>query len=185
MSFDTVDLESLRLSQNFGDLAGVKKALLTIPLRKPHKHEFFRTHPTWSFPAPCLKMQGDRKDELFLVRADIVPALPDDVTPIMFTATMTRQDTFLLWPLRLPSPDGRQDEWSRTALEASVMAKDHWIRLAAKMSLGAYEVFEAVGTFPEPVWPDLTWEEILRRAFRDHVIEDLDHPALRRLRGEL
>jgi hypothetical protein len=185
MSFDAIDLESLRLSQNFGDLAGVKKALLTIPLRKPHKHEFFRTRPTWSFDAPCLKMRGDKKDELFLVSAEILPALPDDVTPIQFTATMTRQDVFLLWPLRLPGRDGRQDQWSQSAFEAATMAGDKWIRMAAKMSLGAYEIFEAVGAFPEPIWPALEWTEILKRAFRDHIIEKLDHPALRELRGEL
>ena len=65
------------------------------------------------------------------------------------------------------------------------MARTHWIRMAAKMSLGAYEVFTAVGTFPEPTWPELAWKDILQIAFRDHVIEDTTHPAVRRLRGEI
>jgi hypothetical protein len=185
MSVDPLDLESLRLPQNFSALAGVKKALLTVPLRKPHKHEFFRTHPEWTFPAPVLKMQGDRRDDLFLVAAPIVPVLPDDVTPMMFAATITRQDTFILWPVRLPGPDGRQDEWSRTALEAMTLARTRWVRMAAKQSLGAYEVYEPISTFPEPVWPQLEFSAILQIAFRDHVIEDVGHPALRRLRGEL
>jgi hypothetical protein len=130
-------------------------------------------------------MQGDRKDDLFLVTASVVPAVPDEVVPMMFTATITRQETFLLWPVRLPGPDGRHDEWSRTALEAATMARTQWIRMVAKQNLGAYEVYEPLGVFPEPTWPDLEWNAILQIAFRDHVIEDADHPALRRLRGEI
>jgi hypothetical protein len=52
------------------------------------------------------------------------------------------------------------------------------------MSLGAYEIFEAMGKLPEPEWPDLTFEQILEIAFRDRFISDLNHPVLRRLRGE-
>jgi hypothetical protein len=130
-------------------------------------------------------MQGDRRDDLFLVAAPLVPQLSDDVTPTMFFATITRQDTFLLWPVRLPGADGRQDEWSRTALLAATRARDTWVRVVAKQALGAYEVFEPVGTFGEPTWPELSWNEILQLAFRDHVIEDANHPALQRLRGEI
>jgi hypothetical protein len=102
-----------------------------------------------------------------------------------FVATITRQDTFLLFPVRLPAADGRQDDWSRSAMEAVARARTHWIRMAAKRSLNAYELFEAVGTFPDPVWPELAWTEILQLAFRDHVIQDFDHPILRQLRGEV
>jgi hypothetical protein len=184
---DQFDLASLRLPQNFGELGGVKRALLSVPLRKPHKHEFFRTHPdpSWCFPAPVLKMRGERRDDLFLIHADLVSAIPDDITPMMFMPTMTRQDVFLLWPLRLPAPDGRQDEWLRTALAAAEMARTSWLRMAAKQALGAYEVFQPTGTFADPVWPSLPFEEICRLAFKDHVIADLDHPALQRLRGDV
>ena len=33
------ELEKLRLSQNFSDMVGVKKALLTIPVRKPSRQD--------------------------------------------------------------------------------------------------------------------------------------------------
>ena len=185
MTFEQLNLEQFRLPQNFDTLVSVKKALLSVPLRKPNRFEFFRTHPDWSFPAPVLKMPGDKKDDLFIIAAPLVPLLGDNITPMMFVATITRQDVFTLWPLRLPGADGRVDEWSRTAMEAATMAKTGWIRMAAKQSLGSYEVFEPAGEFPDPVWPDLEWHAILQIAFKDHVVEDIDHPALRRLRGEL
>ena len=52
------------------------------------------------------------------------------------------------------------------------------------MALGAYDVTVATGRVVEPDWPDLTFQEIIKIAFRDRVITDWDHPVLRRLRGE-
>ena len=37
--------ENLRISQDFGESLGVKKELLTIPVRKPSKEWWVRTHP--------------------------------------------------------------------------------------------------------------------------------------------
>jgi hypothetical protein len=44
----------------------------------------------------------------------------------------------------------------------------------------------ALAQLAEPVWPDLPpFGEILRIAFRDRRIDSLEHPILRRLRGEV
>ena len=51
------------------------------------------------------------------------------------------------------------------------------------MSLGAYEIFEASGDLPEPVWPDYSFEEILKIAFRERIVDRPDHPLVQRLRG--
>ena len=59
------------------------------------------------------------------------------------------------------------------------------MRVVANLSLGAYDVFGATGQLGEPEWPDLPFRELLRIAFKDRFISDLDHPALRRLRGEV
>jgi hypothetical protein len=51
------------------------------------------------------------------------------------------------------------------------------------MSLGAYEMFEAEGVMADPKWPDLPFMELLRIAFRDRMIDRVDHPVIKRLRG--
>jgi hypothetical protein len=51
------------------------------------------------------------------------------------------------------------------------------------MDLGAYEIFEAAGSIPDPAWPDLSFNEIYRIAFKDKIIRDPDHPIVKRLRG--
>ncbi len=65
------------------------------------------------------------------------------------------------------------------------MAKEHWVRVQSNMSLGAYDIFQAGGNIPGPEWPEVTMEEILQIAFRGRYIDSLDHPAIRRLRGEV
>ena len=40
-----------------------------------------------------------------------------------------------------------------------------------------------VETSREPVWPDISFEEILKIAFRDRYVDDVDHPLLQKLRG--
>jgi hypothetical protein len=66
------------------------------------------------------------------------------------------------------------------------MAVKGWIRITANMSLGAYEIFEATSKqIPDPQWPELAFQQILRVAFKDRFITALDHPVLRRLRGEV
>jgi hypothetical protein len=58
-----------------------------------------------------------------------------------------------------------------------------WVRITANMALGAYEIAEATGDLPDPTWPDLPFEEILKIAFRNHIVDRHDHPVVQRLRG--
>ena len=58
-----------------------------------------------------------------------------------------------------------------------------WVRVKSNMGLGAYEIFEAEGSIPDPIWPELSFDAILRIAFKDRMIRSLDHPVVKRLRG--
>jgi hypothetical protein len=80
-------------------------------------------------------------------------------------------------------PDGKVIEWHRTAQEAAEVATRRWIRVVSNMSVRAYDVFEAGGTIPDPEWPDLTFAELLRIAFRDKYVDSAEHPLIKRLRG--
>lgn len=53
------------------------------------------------------------------------------------------------------------------------------------MSLGAYEIYQATGDFPEPTWPEATFQEILEIAFKGKFIRSMDHPVVKRLRGAI
>ena len=51
------------------------------------------------------------------------------------------------------------------------------------MNLGAYEIFEEAATLDEPAWPELSYWDLIKIAFKDHLITDLDHAVIKRLRG--
>ena len=180
-----VDLSSLRLSQDFASSVGVKKAILTVPVRNPSKQSFVRVRAgvEWCFETAIMNHKEER--EMFLVDRSLVDALSAELSPRALRLGIDTLGNLFIWPLRLPSADGRFDEWGRTALEAASLAEKSWIRVMANTQLGAFEVYEARGSLAEPAWPDLTMDQLLRVAFKDRFINSADHPIVRRLRGEL
>ena len=175
------------MSQDFAATLGVKRALLTVPCRKPSREWFVQVHPDedMRIQTAVLELKEDR--ETYLVDPKLWPELATTESTFgpraIFTA-MNRQRVLFLWPIRLPGTDGKIDDWSRSALEAAQLATGKWVRIAANMSLNAYDVYEATAKLPDPEWPDKPLAELLRIAFKDRHITSLDHPVLARLRGE-
>ena len=183
---DPFDPARLRLSQDFAASLGVKKALLTVPVRKPAKEWWIQVHPNpaYRIQTAVLELKEDR--EVYLVDPELWSELATESTfspRALFTA-ITRQNVLFLWPIRLPGPDGKTDEWSRSALEAATRAGGNWVRVQANMYLGAYEVQETIADIAAPQWPETSFRNLLEVAFRDRRIDDRNHPVLRRLRGE-
>lgn len=184
---DPFDVESLRLPQDFESAVGVKKLVKTVPVKKPSKEWFVRTHPdpAYRLQTAVLELKEDR--EVYLVAPNLWPELASEPTfsPRLLIFSITRHGNVpFIWPIRLPGSNGRIDDWSRSALEAADEAKTRWVRITANFDLQAYDVTVASGQVANPSWPDLTFQEILDVAFRDKRISDWNHPILRRLRGE-
>ena len=57
-----IDLEKVRLSQDFAALTRTEKLLVHVPVRKPAKHQFFRVHPGEDYRLECfiVEIDGDR-----------------------------------------------------------------------------------------------------------------------------
>ena len=82
--------------------------------------------------------------------------------------------------------DGGIETRSASAHEAARRAEDSWIRVVSNRAINGYDVYEAASALGEPEWPEgVTFEMVLRIAFRERFITSLDHPILRKLRGEL
>src|SRR5215510_9319735 len=100
----------------------------------------------------------------------------------LFTG-MTRQGVLFIWPVKLPASDGKCNPRHQSAAIAAESAMKQWIRMTANMHLGAYETSKATGNWPEPEWPELSFQEILEIAFRGRIVDTPDHPLIRRLKG--
>ncbi|HIG66207.1 MAG TPA: hypothetical protein EYQ43_11810 [Methyloprofundus sp.] len=184
LSNNPFDPQKLRLSQNYGASAGVKKLITTIPVRKPGKQDFVRVHPDPAYSIETAVLEFKEEGETFLVAPELWDALPGELTSKALLPTINRQKVISLWPIRLPGEDGRIDAWNQSAMDAAMLAQKHWVRVSANMGLGAYDVYEATGEIPEPQWPELDLGQLLEIAFKGKFITDLNHPAIKRLRGE-
>jgi len=175
--------ENLRLDQSFAEIAGVKKLLTTIPVRKPGRQTFFRTHPDAEYRAqfPIVDFKDDQEE--YIVSRTMVPELADELVVKTLVTAITKQGTLFLLPLRMPGPDGRDMGWWRSLREHADHAKTSWIRVVANRDLGAYDCLQATGQLPEPEWPEMPFWDLIKIAFRDHLIDTPDHPAVKRLRG--
>ena len=183
VSNEDFSLANLRMKQNFGDLAGAKKLLNTVPVRKPHKQTFVRVSPNPDNVIKTMLLELD--NETYLVAQDLWADLSEELVPKALFLTITRQKVLQLWPVRLPSDDARTDVWSISSIQAVEAAQNRWVRVRSNMDLGAYEVIEATGAIPEPDWPDTPFEEIVRIAFKGRYITSLDHTAIRQLKGQI
>lgn len=180
------DLSKLRLSQNYAAAAGtIIKHTTTIPVRKPTSQTFNSVHPLDSYKLETMVMEIKEDRETYLVDPALWHELARELTPKALFLAIDRQKNPFIWPIRLPGEDGRIDNWNASSLEAAVMGRKNWIRVAANMALGAYDIYQATGDLPDPEWPDMDFTKILEIAFKGRYITDLDHPALRRLRGEV
>jgi hypothetical protein len=180
---DPFDPANLRLDQSFTETVGVKKLRLTVPVRKPSPQDFVRVHPSPDYREnfPIIELKDEREE--YIVTSALVPELSNEfVTKTLFTA-INRQGTLFFWPVRLPPPDGKQLEWWRSAREAAELAMSNWVRVKANMNLGAYDIFKAESVISDPEWPEEGFWDLIRLAFRDHLITSLDHPVIKRLRG--
>lgn len=180
-----LDLAAISLPQNYGAIAGVKKILTTVPVRKPGNQTFFRVHSgeDWHLQAAILQLKDD--SDCFLVMPDLLYEIGQEVKPKLLYTAISRDGNPFLWPVNLPGEDGRLDTWSQSAHAAAQIAEKSWIRLVSNRGFGAYEVMQATGSLEDPEWPELDFQALVNLAFKDKVIATLDHPVLRRLRGEL
>jgi hypothetical protein len=179
------DPKRLRVAADMGAARGVKKALTTVKVKKPEKSWWVRTHPdvdNYWLTTRVITLSDKR--ETYLVAPELhaeLVAEPTCTTQLLITS-INRQGDVFLWPIRPSTGTGRADDWNRSAKDAADMAAASWVRVAANMTLGAYDVFLATNVLDDPEWPDKSLEDLLRIAFRDFTIDTLDHPVLVALR---
>ena len=177
-------LEHLRLSQNFSQLAPIEKKITTISVTKPNKQKFIRVHPDESWQLHTMVLELKETRETYLVDPSLWPELRLEIAPKRLFTAIYRENNVFIWPIRLPDADGQLDPWSESALEAVPLAIEHWIRVVSNSAQSVYEVHVAKAELPEPQWPDITFEQLIKIAFKDRFITSLDHPVLKKLRGE-
>ena len=124
------------------------------------------------------------ENEVYAVIPDVAWAIPGETRPVTLTTSINRQGNIFLWPVPLPSTDGRTLAWHITARAAAERAEEKWVRVVANMAAAAYDVWTAEANIADPAWTDHTFQKLLEIAFGNgRLIDREDHPVLQQLLG--
>ncbi len=181
------DASRFQLNQSFE--LGVKR-VYGASCRKPPRQEFIRTHPNpkMTFTAAIITLK-EEMGETFLVDPPLLAEMQGEVKASMLVTTITRAGDLFLWPIAAPTDSNRSSRrWSQSSCDAAEAAKSAWVRVYANTGQGCYEWMIAgdSAAIGEPAWPEgLTIEKMLELCFRDNLITTLDHPVVKKLRGQL
>jgi hypothetical protein len=181
---DPFDPDALRLDPA-EELVGIRKVLASVPVRRPKRQEFVRVHPSADYRLDVAILDLEEDGESFMVSPDLREELADELKRVTLFTAANRAGGIFLWPVRLPDATGRRNSWAESSRSGAELAMKAWTRLSSNRQAGQYDLAVASASLPEPEWPDLQFKEILRLAFRDAMITSIDHPAIRRLRGQM
>lgn len=177
------DPAALRLKSSFSGSVAVKKLLTRVPVKKPDKQTWFRVHPNPDFRLDMGVIQLKDEGETYAVIPDLQDEFADLMVPVTVYTYVTRQGATFLWPVRLPGEDGKtHDAWT-SSHGAAERATESWTRMQWSPQVGAYDISVATGIVAEPVWPDVSFGELLRIGFQGKLIDKADHLLIQKLRG--
>ncbi len=178
------NLEALKLDQNFESIIDAQQVLTAVKVRKPNNQEWFRVHPNkdWRLQTALLRLKQEGED--YLVLPNLWAAVWDEIQPVMLFTAMNRHGEVFIWPVRLPKGDGRTDPFMESDMVVAKEAERKWTRRQWVPENRTHKVLVANSLTEEPVWPEITFQELIKKAFKDKYIRELDHPVLKRLRGD-
>lgn len=179
------DIENLRLSQDYTNHFGVKRKITNVSLRKPRKDEFFRVHDQieWQFQTFMLELKSE--GENYILSPSTAHILPDLAKPVTLFSAIDRQGNFFIIPLPIPISDGRRNSWHESLHIVVLAAQKNWVRCAANIANGGYDLYVAENIYEEPNWPEVGFAELLEIACRNRLIKDDQHPVIKQMLGYL
>ena len=181
-----LDPESLRIDPVQDIELGAKKLVTSVDVRKPSPQDFFRTHPgaDYRMLVAIVDLKGTR--EIYAVTPAVANLVPDEIKRVELRLYITRAGVIALWPVAVPTSDGRENAWHVSARFAAEAAETRWVRLKSNTPAGRYDVLAAPAGLPDPIWPEIEFAELLRLAFGGgKLIDSLDHPVIKSLKGQI
>jgi hypothetical protein len=124
--------------------------------------------------------KGAHEGETYLVAPNMRSILFQHISYASLFFLMTAEGAPLIAPIRIPG-DGEKEHTAHSSFrQIAVCAEKEWVLAIYNKATGSYE--KGTGAdFDPPVWPDLTLEQILEKAFRDYHIKDTTHPVVKSL----
>ena len=179
------DILGMRLPDAETGAVSGKVLRAEVKVEKPHKDEFFRVNPDPAYMGAFGLLELPSFGETYLVsRGEAMDWLVETKENCFFKATICVAVTFhgvpYLWPLKVGD-----NRWHTSAREIAEMAKSKWVMLQSDRNAGYYLAREASDQSKVPTWPEESFADLILKGFRNRVITNMNHDAIKKLRGEL
>jgi hypothetical protein len=183
---DLFSPENMRIDPSYLLQGAVKTHLLHVPVKRPSKQDFIRVHPSEDYRATAALIELDEE----IVSYWVLPRLLAEIDPNSYKLytlylAVNRQKKPFLMKVRIPGADGRINSWHSTLRDAAELAMKFWVKVVPDTGNKCYQVEQPVAKISDPEWPNLSFVDLMRLAFKNLVIDNPDHEVLQRLRGEI
>ena len=182
---DEIDLENFTYREDFATTIKLQGETTFVPVRRPDPQSwvYISSKPELRATVAILELKQQR--ETYLVRPEIAASLNGDVGNRLLVPYQDREGGLFLWAVRLVDARGGLDSWTTSALRIVHEYCDRWIKIKSKMSTGCYDVFLPPVEIPAPEWPADGLRFLVNRAFKNRVINSLEDPVVKKLKGYL
>ena len=174
------DIASLRIGTHLADTTN--QTVTEITVGYPGKMDYVRTPDGQDFRGTFLYLDDPRSREGYIIHPDFEDELAGDASLAEVALMANQHGDHFVWVVKQPAYEG--EPYGASKLDALDRARNEWVRLRKRQDRQGYDVLTARGTFPEPEWPDKSFDEILADVFAGRIVTSLDHPIIKRLRGE-
>src|SRR5690349_20021107 len=165
---DPFSPEALRVAPDAAAV-GVRPEVLVVPVRKPGKQEWFRVRQGEESRLSMLIVELREERETYAVAPALAEELAAEGRLVQLYTCLSRGGALFLWPVPLPGPDGKRNQWHESAHAIADRATERWVRAVPDQAAGMYQPMVAA-QLAEPTWPDIGFGDALRLAFRERLI---------------
>jgi hypothetical protein len=183
-----IDLERVRARSDRSIDLGVTTEYTVIPIRNPKPDEFFRCMSDEDYSMDSYILSLKTENEWYLIDPEILPEiqLESQLRVMSLYVCVTMNSTPFVTCIPQHDEMGKINSWHESGHITMEEAKQCWVRRQADKANGGYTITKAINAMlPDPKWPTMTLNEIIGRAFDKFYIDDINHPVLQRLRGEM
>ena len=178
-----IDFENLRVDENT-EIVAETELNVEIRVQKPPKQKHFMTHPDPDMRIDTYILDYQPEGQSYLVAPKLWPYLQDELNFVKLVTCVDLDGEVFIWPIKMPGPDGRRNPWNASALAAADAATKQWVRLVPNQNRGKYIVKQAKDDLKIPEWPEESLQSLFEQAFGEFQITDLEHPVVKKLRGQ-
>lgn len=129
------------------------------------------------------QFDGDMTPKTFYVRPGTevatVLAERDRLRDAILVLGVVRHGSHFVWELKIPNGRNESgDKWAQSRIEIAKAAESKWLKPVANMSAGGYDYVEPIVQYEDPDWTLVEFNDAIKAACKDRIIETLEHEAV-------